>query len=106
MSDGYNEDFDTLFDPTNSSDSGSLTATDVQRIATNTFMRGLQALEQGAAKVQQLKSDAMRQTEAAHPGFIERIHDSRSLPKIHRGEARYCSRNTHCRSRHGHRIAT
>ena len=80
MSDNYDynsEDFDGLFNSNSNSDSGfgSLTAADVERIATNTFVRGYQALQQGVAVVQQMTLDAARKTEEAHPGFLDRYRN-------------------------------
>ena len=79
MPDDYNEDFDHLFNSNSNSDSGGLTAADVERIATNTFVRGYQ---QGVATVQQMTSAAIRKTEEAHPGFVQRYQDPEVCKKF------------------------
>ncbi|HTQ61144.1 MAG TPA: hypothetical protein VMI32_13020 [Candidatus Solibacter sp.] len=82
--DSYDEDFDSIFNSNSNSDSGSggLTAADVERIATNTFVRGYQALQQGVALVQGLTSEAIRKTEEAHPGFVERYRNPELCKKF------------------------
>lgn len=86
MADSY-DDFDSLYNSINSnsnsdSGSGSLTATDVERIATNTFVRGYQALQQGVGLVQQMTAEAIRKTEEAHPGFLERYRNPEVCKKF------------------------
>jgi hypothetical protein len=80
----YEDDFDNLFNSNSTSDPGpaSLTAADVERIATNTFVRGYQALQQGVAYVQGIAADAARKTEEAHPGFVQRYRDQEICKKF------------------------
>jgi hypothetical protein len=47
----------------------------MEKIASETLIRGYQALQQGAVVVQQMTSEAIRKTEEAHPGFVERYQD-------------------------------
>lgn len=48
---------------------------EIEKIASETMIRGYQALQQGAAVVQQMTTEAVRKTEEAHPGFFSRYSD-------------------------------
>ena len=69
MSDNYSNEFDSLFEePTLSASQRK----EIEKIASETLVRGYQALQQGAAVVQRMTAEAVRKTEEARPGFVER----------------------------------
>lgn len=69
-------EFDSLFEDTPPEPHLSATQRrEMEKIASETLIRGYQALQQGAAVVQQTTAEAVRKTEEAHPGFIERYHN-------------------------------
>jgi hypothetical protein len=72
----YNDEFDSLFEETPPEPRLSTAQVrQVERIASEQLIRGYQALQQGVAVVQQMTGEAVRKTEEAHPGFIERYRN-------------------------------
>jgi hypothetical protein len=72
----YTNEFDDLFAETSPEPTLSTAQVrQVERIASEQLIRGYQALQQGVAVVQGMTAEAVRKTEEAHPGFIERYRN-------------------------------
>lgn len=74
MSYTSDDEFDQLFNATETPLS-TAQVRQVEKIASEQLLRGYQALQQGVATVQQMTAKAVRKTEEAHPGFVQRYQD-------------------------------
>ena len=77
------EDFDSIFEQTPPEPTLSAAQRrEMEKIASETMIRGYQALQAGQAQVQQMTAEAYRKTEEAHPRFIKRYQDPETCRKF------------------------
>lgn len=81
--DSYSNEFNDLFEQTPADTPLSAAERrEIEKIASETLIRGYQALQQGQLVVRQMTEEAIRKTEEAHPGFIKRYQDPETCKRF------------------------